>query len=139
MLSPNTASKENSIWTDIDQTGFYKLVKQLDKRKHVPVATVRYLNPLPSNESLNPLSPMDEQLISDDIAFLAACEPGVGYVTAATVQILESKPGILFTLAANHGLTEKARTAMRQLFCVLERRARRGTSIFIIWGAERDG
>ena len=73
--------------------------------------------------------------LSDDLAFIAACEYGVGYVTVATVEPARGEPcGLTVRLAANEGICDRVKCAIEELFITLERCARKGrVTFFISW------
>jgi hypothetical protein len=131
MLQPNTAVSSRSIWFAVDQLTFHDQVKFLEAQNvagKLSTSDAQVLN-LHDPRYLLPLA--SEQRLADDIAFLAAYEPGAGYVSATTVEALEGKPGIRVCLAANRGVTEAAGEHIRRFLSLVEQCARKGSIVII--------
>jgi hypothetical protein len=132
MLHPDTAPPDKSVWTGVDQPAFIARAKFLESQnvvgdlstsvasadadsEDVKVQDPRYLLPLAA-----------EQRLADDLAFLAAYEPGAGYVSATTVEAFDGEPRIRVCLAANRGVADAAGGEIRRFLGLMEWCARKG-------------
>jgi hypothetical protein len=127
MLQPDTAPSGRSIWSGVDRPTFQDRVNFLEAQNVVgdlSTSTAQNLN-VQDQRYLLPLA--SEQRLADDIAFVAAYEPGAGYVSATTVEALKGGPGIRVCLAANRGVTTAAGDEIRKFLILVERCARKGS------------
>jgi hypothetical protein len=127
MLHPDTAPSYRSIWSGVNQSEFRDRVKVLEAQNIVGNLSTSNSQDLDSHDPRYLLPLASEQRLADDIAFLAAYEPGAGYVSAATFGALEGQPGIRICLAANRGVTEAAEAELRKFLALVEQCARKGS------------
>jgi hypothetical protein len=126
MLLPNTAGPGQSIWDDIGRNAFEDHLDAFSRTGSVPESQVLLEEDWPKecNQDLLPFAV--EKQLSGDFAFIAACEYGVGYVTAATVEPASGPWCLTLRLAANEGVCDRVKCAIQELFYILERCARKG-------------
>lgn len=125
LQDPDTAPMNLSIWTDVERNALECHAQMLFKRQHI--ADRRCYIPSPrSRDDLYPLPRKVEESLADDFAFIAASQPKVGFVTAATIEQIRNKPSLLVKLAANEGVSAEVNGKFDDLFEVLRKRARKG-------------
>ena len=118
MRTPKTAEEDKSIWKAVSEQTFYKKVDELEKQ-HVDYVE-HYFRP-PTDSPISPdLLPFEEERqLADDFAFIAACEFGVPFITAATIEVLPGLSGLTVRLAANEGVADRVVTAFEAIFASL--------------------
>ena len=134
MLQPNTSKSGRSIWDNIGRETFESHVDALSRTRFVPNARVLHEEDWPKETNSGGLPFRIERQLCDDFAFIAAFEYGVGYVTAATIELAAQQLGsFTLRLAANEGICGRAKSAIEELLSVLGRCARKGKrSLFMI-------
>jgi hypothetical protein len=125
MLSPNTAQPGRSVWNRIDRETFENDLDSLHNTNFVLGSQILQQADWPKPRPTEVLPFAIEKQLSDDIAFVAACEYGVRYVTAAAVEASEGE-GLLVRLAANEGVCATVVNALTRLFSALEKCAKKG-------------
>jgi hypothetical protein len=122
MQPPNTARLGRSVWDGVDRRKFESHVDAFSRTGFVPDSQVLLEEDWPKESNQDVLPFAIEKQLSDDFAFIAACEYGVGYVTVATVEPARSEPWCLtLRLAANEGICDRVKCAIDELFGILER------------------
>lgn len=127
-LEPDTAPNDRSVWQDINRKVLERTSLALFKKQHV---AGRRIYTMPFQRAYDPsyLLPLDVEMgLADDFAFIAACEPQVGFVTAVAIEQRTNEPSLLVKLAANEGISVSVKEKFNELFEVLRQHARRGTS-----------
>ena len=135
MLPPNTARPGRSVWDGVGRGTFEGHVDSFYHTGFVPDSRVLVKEDWPEQCNQTVLPFAIEKQLSDDLAFIAACEYGVGYMTVATVEPARGEPcGLTVRLAANKGICNRVKCAIEELFITLERCARKGrVTFFISW------
>lgn len=122
---PDTASEARSIWADVERDALERHVQVLFKRQHIADRR-NYVLPAEPRDSLYPLPLAIEGSLADDFAFIAASQPEVGFVTAATIEQVQNESSLLVRLAANEGVSVEVSNRFNELFEVLRKHARKG-------------
>jgi hypothetical protein len=128
MLSPQTAQPGHSVWDGVKRETFETHADALCRTGLVPEPchTLEQDWPEKRREDLLPFG--IEQQLSDDFAFISACEYGVGYVTVATIApAAGGAGGLTLRLAANEGISDRVIVAITGVLEVLKRCATKGT------------
>jgi hypothetical protein len=130
MLSPNTASPGRSIWDRVGREMFESHVDSLERTRYVPDSWVLSEADWPKQRDEDVLPFSVENQLSDDIAFIAACEYGVTHVTAASVERARNDScGLVIRLAGNEGICDRAKDAIKRILSSLEQCAKKGKLI----------
>jgi hypothetical protein len=135
MLNPDTAPLGRSVWSRVDQPTFLLRARFLESQNIVGDLSTSLAVTADDCENGNGQDPRyllplaSEQRLTDDLAFLAAYEPGAGYVSATTVEAFDGETGIRICLAANRGVTNAAGEEIRKFFDLVERCARKGATL----------
>lgn len=74
----------------------------------------------------DPFSLEVEKGVADDLAFVAACEPKVDFVSAVALEQRDSGSPISVKLAVNQGVCLSVSTTFDKVFELLRRHARKG-------------
>ncbi|KAF2804913.1 uncharacterized protein BDZ99DRAFT_543847 [Mytilinidion resinicola] len=128
MLPPNTSLPGRSIWDGLGRETFERHVHALSRTGTVPDPVVLKEEDWPKSSHWDILPFAVEKQLADDLAFIAACEYGVGYVTAATAAPATGEAGMTVRLAANEGVCDSVERAMQAVFRILERCAGKSIS-----------
>ncbi|QDS75777.1 hypothetical protein FKW77_008807 [Venturia effusa] len=128
MLSPDTSTKGNSIWDDIDRDQFELNTDGLEASKYRATPWVQARSEWPEDDDRYLVPYAVERQVSDDFAYIAACEPKVVTVTAATLEAYQNPPGIIIRLAGNKGIREYVQRALNEILRNLEQCARKELS-----------
>ncbi|KAF2869865.1 hypothetical protein BDV95DRAFT_89616 [Massariosphaeria phaeospora] len=128
MLSPNTAKLGHSIWDGLSRKVFERDLDALSSTNHVPVSQTLQSNEWPTDRGQEIFPFEVEKQLCDDIAFIAAYDYGVEYVSAVTVEPGESG-GIVVRLAANQGVSTRVIDALQEVFSLLKTCARKEISL----------
>jgi hypothetical protein len=128
MLCTSTAKHDRSIWNIIRRTTFENHVDDLFRTGFVPEPRVLMEKNWPAKRKEDGTLPFGTAMqLSDDFAFISACEYGAAYVTAATIEpTRDDLGGFTLRLAANEGVSDRVRVALTNLLVVLETCARKG-------------
>lgn len=127
-LDPDTAPMEQSIWNGIDHMTLERHSQALHKKQYV-AGPRRYTNPSPKpSDGSYPLPQDIERSLVDDLAFVAALEPRVEFVSAVTVEQHKSNNALVFRLAANEGVSDVVFSFFNQMFELLRKNASNGKS-----------
>ncbi|KAI9714897.1 MAG: hypothetical protein M1820_000186 [Bogoriella megaspora] len=124
-LSPDTAPSGRFIWESVDRAALERQTEALESKKHVPGRQVYADPPYLSDEDLYPLSFELERSLADDLAFIAASQPGVHSVSAIAVELDKTKSLLRVKLAANDGVCSLVKEAFDDLFGLLREHARK--------------
>ncbi|KAF2433999.1 hypothetical protein EJ08DRAFT_20649 [Tothia fuscella] len=119
MLCPNTARPGRSIWDIVNRRTFESHVDALSHTNTVPEPSILARKDWPKQLKDGALDFGTVLQLSDDFAFIAACDYGVGYVTVATVQ--QAQDGEYFLrLAANEGVSDRVKSTLLELLQILK-------------------
>lgn len=121
---PDTATATCSIWKTIDRIKFEQRIKAISEKGHI--AERRTYQRHTGDDDSTTLSAEAEKGLADDLAFIAACEPQVGFVSAVTVEPCESSSSISVRLAANNGVSSVVQRTFDEVFEILRKHARKG-------------
>ena len=125
-LPPNTATPGRSVWDGIGRKTFEKRVDALHQTRFLPQSWVLSEQDWPEKRSTDVFPFAIEKQLCDDLAFIAACEYGVRYVTVATLEPVNGGAGgLILRLAANEGIRDKVKDAVGKILRVLERCAQK--------------
>lgn len=125
-LNPSTASLHRSIWQGINRNSLEQDAKKLNKSQHVP-GRLYYSERAPkSDDGLYALPLSLEKSLADDLAFIAAVQPQVDYVSAVTIEQNLDGKALNFRLAANTGVTHEVREGFNALISILQQNSRKG-------------
>ena len=102
--------------------------KRLSSKQHVAGSRSYVEHSRQNDEHLYPLPFEIEKSLADDLAFIAAAQPHVDYVSAATIEQNEDEPLLRVKLAANEGVSSSVKRTFDDLFEVLRKHARKGNS-----------
>ncbi|KAK5174356.1 uncharacterized protein LTR77_001436 [Saxophila tyrrhenica] len=123
-LDPDTAPRRRSIWKNIDRPTMDRQMRAL--KDHV-TGRRSYDEPSPRDEDASCLLPLTvEKSLADDLAFIAACQPQVDFVSAVAVVQEQKTPSLSFTLAVNEGISAEVWKTFDEVFALLRRRAKKG-------------
>ncbi|PVH90281.1 hypothetical protein DM02DRAFT_678710 [Periconia macrospinosa] len=127
MLSPNTAPRGRSIWSQVDRKTFENGLDNLHNAKFITEPQTLREEDWPKPRKFEVLPFAIEKQLSDDIAFVSAYDYGVRYVTCAAIEAGE-REGLLIRLAANEGVCVLVVGAWTRLISTLERCAKKALS-----------
>lgn len=129
----NTASKQNSIWRDLDQSNFRKRIDDLGVKSNdypgLPqVHSSRdWLSQHNASDEVNHVLSMNvEERLANDVAFLIASQKGVELVSAVALEEFTGSDGLSIRLAANGGISETVIDVMRSISVLLQKCATKG-------------
>lgn len=128
MLSPTTAESGLSIWDWVDRGKFENDVVALSQTNGVPEPHIYDEAEWPQQGTQALLPFALERQVADDLAFIAAYDYGVDYVTAATLEASNDPPCLTIRLAANEGVKDCVKRAFEQLLNTLQSCASKGIS-----------
>jgi len=132
MLPPNTAEPGRSIWDGLSRKTFEERIDALHRTRFVPESRILLEKDWPKQNSQDVLPFATEKQLCDDISFIAACEYGVGYVTAATIEPMKGDPwGLTLRLAANEGVCNYVIEEIGKILRILERCAQKSEVNFL--------
>ena len=121
MKPSSTATPKNSVWKSVNITTFYNNVNELFNLHPVP-KEIHHSIPKRFKKTENGTIPFEaERQLADDFAFIAACEYGVDFVTAATIEVLPDLSGLVLRLAANEGIADPVMRCLSVIIAALER------------------
>jgi hypothetical protein len=126
MLNPNNVPPNRSVWSGVALPDFLKRVKFLETRNWTSKPSLLHVDESNDRNSHYLLPPETELRLADDIAFIAACQPGPNHVSAATIEAIEGQDVIRICLAANEGVEKKVEEEIRKVLDLAERCARKG-------------
>lgn len=126
MLDPDTSTKGNSIWDEINRDQFEENADELEALKYRAAPWAQARSQWPNDDKRYSIPYAVERQLSDDVAYISACEPKVVTVTAATIEVLENPPGITIRLAGNKGIREYVQRALNEILRNVEQCARKG-------------
>lgn len=127
---PDTSPADRSIWATVDREVLERQTKALFAKQHVAGRYAYPLRPDSEHDSSYPIPYEVEKSLADDLAFIAAAQPQVQYVTAVALEQSQSKPSLVIRLAANEGASLDVRTKFEEIRNVLAKHARKGDSFF---------
>lgn len=105
----------------------YERSPALDFPEHQDLPTVLSYDLVAGpRDSSYPLPLEVERSLADDFAFIAAFQPSVGFVTAATVEQSSDNPSLVVKLAANEGVSAEVRSKFDEMLEMLRKHARKG-------------
>jgi hypothetical protein len=128
MLCPNTARPDRSIWDTVSRKTFETNVDALSQAKIAPGPRILTRNDWPEQRQKDRLGFGISLQLSDDFAFISACDCGVGYVTVAAIEQARNGEYTL-RLAANEGICASVKTALLELLDVLRNCATKGNTL----------
>ena len=128
MLCPNTARPDRSIWDTVSRKTFETNVDALSQAKIAPGPRILTRNDWPEQRQKDRLGFGISLQLSDDFAFISACDYGVGYVTVAAIEQARNGEYTL-RLAANEGICASVKTALLELLDVLRNCATKGNTL----------
>ena len=124
-LDPDTAPEDRSIWQNIDRVTFERQTEALSMKDHVAGPRSYAQASAPNDDSL--ALPLElERSLADDLAFIAACQPHVDFVSAVAIEQDLSKPAFVVKLAVNEGVSLGVQEQFDEIFAVLRSHARKG-------------
>lgn len=122
-MAPATS---RSIWHGLSRATFEDHVDAYHRTAFIPP---REPPVVASSRSGNALLPLDiENQLADDLAFIAACEHGVSYVTAVCIESppIQDAAGLTIRLSANEGVCARAKEHIERVLKTLERCSAKG-------------
>jgi hypothetical protein len=126
-LDPNTATKDQSIWKTIDRLALDRKLSALHAKKHVTGRQSYATNSQPFTENSYPILFELERSLADDLAFIAASQPNVDFVSAVAIELDESGSFLRIKLAANEGVNSEVAEMFTNLVEVLKNHAKKGS------------
>ena len=117
-----TAKQTRSIWKGLSEDAFRQTVIALSRVTNgVPVDSKRWWSTSMSSQSLPTsiecrlLSSQTEQRLADDFAFISAAQEGVESVAAVCIEEIREPMGLVIRVAANEGIREEIRNALKEI------------------------
>lgn len=127
MLPPNTAEPGRSVWDSIGRKKFEERLDTLRRANFTPASRILLEKDWPKQRPQDVFPFATERQLCDDLSFIAACEYGVGYVTAATAEVVkDDSEGLRLRLAANKGVDNHVVEEIKKILRSLQRCAQKG-------------
>lgn len=133
-LNPDTACVGDSVWDGVDRAQLIRQLEDMRARSYVPDSRVYSSQDDSTRSSSYPITFDMEQQLADDFAFVAASQPTVGSVSAASVEIRVDEPKLFIRLAANGGIQPVVKETIDEILLNMVQYADRGTSISVANG-----
>lgn len=123
-MDPDTAVPDLSIWNRIDRNLLYRQMKALMRMNHVAGRRCYTNTNVRASTTAHTLPLEIEGVLADNLAFIAAIEPQVDYVSAVAIE--QDGGSLLFGLAANEGVCPSVRALFDHIFHILRVHAAEG-------------
>jgi hypothetical protein len=135
-LPVRTASREQSVWKDLNENEFRRNVIELEKvSNEVPRDPKVYTQDnwlargTRTVEAMHTLPFGVEQQLADDLAFIAAAEEGVKAVSAIGIEEADEHRGLIVRLAANDVIPGNVPRTLEMMFHIVKQCAMKSMPI----------